>query len=249
MPLKISIITASYNNEATIRQTLQSVASQTYPHIEHIVVDGLSSDSTLTILRDFPHVASVISEKDKGIYDALNKGLKAATGDIIGFLHSDDVFAHSEIIARIAQEFETNPKLDGVYGDIVFVNTAGKEIRFYSSQDFKLADFSKGKMPAHTSFFARKEVYAAFPFNLDFKIAADFDQMLRAFYAHTYHFGYIPFCTTKMLTGGASTKNIQARITINKEILQSCKANGLKTNLFKVYSKYLTKIFEFKLWK
>lgn len=243
--MKISIITACYNNEQTIRNTLQCVAGQTYADIEHLVIDGKSSDATMKIVGEFSHVAQAVSEKDNGIYDALNKGLKMAKGEVIGFLHSDDTFTSETIIEEIANYFTNSPELDGVYGNIIFVNEQGKIVRTYNSSKFKVEDFAKGKMPAHTSFFARKKVYEQFNFNTQYRIAADFDQMLRAMKSGLFTIEYRPITTTKMLVGGASTKNVKARLTINKEILQSCRENGVKTSWWKVYSKYLAKVFEF----
>ncbi len=243
--VKISIITACYNNEQTIKKTLESVASQTHDNIEHIIIDGKSTDKTLDIIAQFPHVSKIVSEKDEGIYDALNKGLKEATGDIIGFLHSDDTFMSKDVLTDVAKAFEQDNSIDGIYGDIQFVNETGKVVRHYSSKKFQFSDFAKGKMPAHTSFFARKKVYDAFPFDTNYRIAADFDQMLRVMTSGKFKINYVPLTTTKMLVGGASTRNIQARITINKEILQSCRTNGIKTSIWKVYSKYLKKVFEF----
>ena len=243
--MKISIITVCFNNKSTIKNCLDSVSQQS-GEIEHIIIDGSSTDGTIDIIKIYPHVAFFNSEKDKGIYDALNKGLNAATGDIIGFLHSDDVFSSNTILKQVEAYFLNDSSIDAIYGDIQFVDKNGKKFRYYSSRKFKNHDFSKGKMPAHTSFFARKKVYDAYNFKLGYQIAADFDHLLRVFFSGKYNICYKPILTTYMLTGGASTKNIRSRITINKEILRSCRENGLKTNLVKVYSKYLQKIFEFK---
>ena len=243
--MKISIITACYNNELTISDTLESVSLQSYTDVEQIIIDGKSTDRTLEIVSQYKHVAKVVTEKDNGIYDALNKGLEFANGDVIGFLHSDDTFKSNSVIEQIVRFFKENPELDGVYGDIVFVNEDGKKVRTYNSSKFQLVDFAKGRMPAHPSFFAKRKVYEKFNFNTQYKIAADFDQMLRTMKSGLFNIQYKPITTTKMLVGGASTKNIKARLTINKEILQSCKENGVSTSWWKVYSKYFSKIFEF----
>lgn len=224
---------------------MDSVAAQTYVNIEHVVIDGKSTDDTVAIIQKYTHPIHLVSERDKGIYDALNKGLKKATGDVIGFLHSDDVFISNDLLQEVHSYFAQEKSLDGIYGNIVFVNVAGKIVRKYDSSKFQLNDYSRGKMPAHTSFFARKKVYDAFPFDDSYKIAADFDQMLRVMRSNQFQIEYRPITTTRMLVGGASTKNISSRITINREILRSCRANGVKTNLLKVYSKYFTKVFEF----
>ena len=228
---------------------MESLISQVYQNIEFIIVDNASTDMTIDLVTSFKlknNSIKLISDPDKGIYDALNKGVSYASGDIIGFLHSDDVFKSNDVISLVASFFQEESSLDGVYGDIEFVNEDGKQVRYYSSAKFKEEHFALGKMPAHTSFFARKSIYNAFSFKLGYKIAADYDQMLRAFLSKQFKIEYRPLLTTSMLTGGASTKNIQSRITINQEILKSCKENGVKTNALKVYSKYLKKIFEFK---
>lgn len=222
---------------------MDSVAAQS-GDIEHIIIDGLSTDQTVSIAKTYPHVAFISSEKDAGIYDALNKGLAVATGDIIGFLHSDDVFYDSDILNKVHHYFEEDDTMDALYGDIEFVNADGKRTRYYSSKGFTVSDFSKGMMPAHTSFFAKKKIYDAFQFKLGYQIAADFDHLLRVFLSDQFTIRYLPILTTSMLIGGVSTKNIRSRITLNKEILKSCKENGVRTNLVKIYSKYFKKIME-----
>lgn len=243
--MKISIITVCYNNESSIGDCLKSVANQK-GDIEHVLIDGFSNDNTVQIIKSYPHVAFFSSEKDAGIYDALNKGLKAATGDIIGFLHSDDTFYSDTILEQVHDQFLIDPTLDALYGDIVFVNHHGKQVRYYSSKNFSTSDFAKGKMPAHTSFFAKREIYDDFQFKLGYTIAADFDHLLRVFMSNKFTIKYMPLLTTRMLVGGASTKNIRSRISINQEIIRSCAENEVKTNWLKVYSKYFRKIFEFK---
>lgn len=243
--MKISLITACFNSDKHLEQTLQSVADQTYGDIEHILVDGGSTDKTVDIIKSFPHVANWVSEKDKGIYDALNKGISMATGDVIGFIHSDDYLLNSTVIEEIAQTFDDNPKASGVYGDIVFVNNDGKTIRYYSSKNWSIKKMAIGKMPAHPSFFARKRVYDVHPFNLNYRIAADFDQMLRVGLDESFPIVYAPITTTAMRMGGASTDGIKSNVRINKEILTICKANGIKTNYLKIYSKYPSRLLEF----
>lgn len=244
--MKISIITAAFNSDKYIRETLESVRDQDYSDIEHVLVDGGSSDRTNEIIKSFPHVTNHVSEPDKGIYDALNKGVNRATGDVIGFVHSDDYLRDKNTISEIAKYLKSNPDCTGVYGDIVFVNDNKKVIRYYSSKSWRFKKFKFGQMPAHPSFFAKREVYESYLFDTRYKIAADFDQMLRAFKDPEYHFDYSPQITTCMRMGGASTDGLKSNIRINKEILKSCQENGIKTNLVNIYSKYLKKIFEFK---
>jgi glycosyltransferase involved in cell wall biosynthesis len=242
--LKVSIITACHNNAATIQDTLYSVASQTYAPIEHIVIDGLSSDGTAEIVKQATINSSLISEKDNGIYEALNKGLKLAIGEIVGFLHADDYFHHATVIEEIASYFDANPNVSAIYGDIVFINEQGKNIRYYSSKKWQLSKMAQGIMPAHPSFFARKEVYKKYPFDTQFSIAADFNQVLQVALDKSFAMHYLPIITTCMRKGGKSTKNLQSNIKINQEILKICRANGIKTNYWRIYSKYPGRLLE-----
>lgn len=244
MPLKISIITAAYNSDRYIKQTLESVRNQEYDNIEHVLVDGGSTDDTNQIIQSFEHVSNYISEPDKGIYDALNKGINRATGDVIGFVHSDDYLHHDKVVSEIADYLQNHQEVTGIYGDIQFVDDNKKVLRHYSSKSWKFSHFSKGKMPAHPSFFARKEVYETYLFDTQYRIAADFDQMLRAFKDPEFKFEYLPIITTSMRMGGASTDGLKSNLRINKEILNICKVNGIRTNLFKIYSKYPSRVLE-----
>lgn len=243
--MKISLITASYNSEKYIGETLQSVADQTYDNIEHVLIDGKSKDRSCEIIQSFAHVAKFVSEPDQGIYDALNKGTNYATGDVIGFVHSDDYLHSNTVIEEIANYFQKHPEISAVYGDIVFVNDDKKILRYYSSKDWTIEKMKIGKMPAHPSFFARTEVYEEYQFDLRYRIAADFDHILRVAKDPEFQIHYIPLITTSMRMGGASTDGIKSNLRINKEILQICSANGLKTNYLKIYSKYPSRILEF----
>ncbi len=245
MPLNVSIITAAYNSDQYIKQTLESVRDQDYDNIEHVLVDGGSKDDTNDIIKSFSHVTNYVSEPDKGIYDALNKGINRATGDVIGFVHSDDYLHDETIITQVAKHLIDNPDVTGVYGDIQFVDDRKKVLRHYSSKSWTFAQFTKGKMPAHPSFFARREVYESYLFDTQYKIAADFDQMLRTFKEPEFRFDYLPIITTSMRMGGASTDGLKSNLQINREILQICKANGLVTNYLKIYSKYPSRVLEF----
>jgi len=245
--LKVSIITATYNSEKSIRRNLESVKNQTHADIEHIIIDGNSSDNTLSIVNEFPHVSKIISEKDKGIYDALNKGLDKAAGDVIGLLHSDDVFHDRLSIARVVSELVQESELSGVYGDIQFVNDEGQTTRHYSSKNWEFKDFSQGIMPAHPSFFAKKKVYENERFSLNYKIASDFEFLIRLFKNPADQFKYINFIITDMSSGGLSTRSWKSSLIINKEIRQICKLHGIKTSYSKIYSKYFKRILELRL--
>lgn len=245
--MKISIITATYNSEATIRDTLESVNAQTYPHIEHIIVDGNSKDNTLEIVKKYgKRVSLIISEPDKGIYDAMNKGIKAATGDVIGILNSDDFFTSDNVISAIVFAFENND-IDAVYGDVHYVNpeNLNKCVRYYSSAVFKPSLFKFGLMPAHPSFYVKRSCYEKYGlYSLDYKIASDFDLLIRFLYTHKIKYRYLKKDFVTMRTGGASTKNLNSRMLLNKEDLKACRKYGIATNIFMIMFKYLYKIFE-----
>ena len=231
MNLKISIITATYNSAKTIESTIQSVLSQTYPNIEHILIDGASKDSTQEIVQNFQnHHPSIryISEPDKGIYDALNKGVQLASGDIIGFLHSDDYFENELVIEQIINTFQLQ-QCDGVYGDLRYVSSENtkKVIRYWKSRDFNSVLIKNGWMPAHPTLYLKKEVYKKHgQFDLSFKIAADYDFMLRILKDDTLKFTYLPMVITNMRVGGASNTlgNIKLKM---KEDLKALKKNQI----------------------
>ncbi len=248
--MKISIITATYNSEATIKDTLESVNAQTYPDIEHIIVDGASKDNTLDLVKKYgKRVSLIISEPDKGIYDAMNKGIKAATGDVIGILNSDDFFTSDNVISAIVFAFENND-IDAVYGDVHYVNpeNLNKCVRYYSSAVFKPSLFKFGLMPAHPSFYVKRSCYEKYGlYSLDYKIASDFDLLIRFLYTHKIKYRYLKKDFVTMRTGGASTKNLNSRMLLNKEDLKACRKYGIATNIFMIMFKYLYKIFEFRV--
>ena len=246
--MKISIITVVYNNEKTIADAVESVLSQDYDNIEYIVVDGNSKDGTMDVLRKYEgRISKLISEKDKGLYDAMNKGIKAATGDVIGILNSDDFFYNNHIISSIAEGFKKEPSLDAVIGDIVFIkDDLEKVLRHYSGKKWQPGKFAWGYMPAHPSFFVKRELFEQYGYyKLDYKIAADYELLIRFLLVNKIKWQYLPVITTKMRMGGASTKNLNSIITLNKEIKRGCKENNVYTNYLMIYSKYLFKPFEF----
>ncbi|EKO3645760.1 glycosyltransferase [Vibrio metschnikovii] len=240
--MKVSIITVCYNSEKTIEDTIRSVASQDYNDIEYIIIDGGSTDSTPAIVKKYSdHVDVYLSEKDEGLYDAMNKGIKLASGELVGILNSDDVLADHSIIAHVV---EASKNVDGVYGDVGFYDfTLTKKKRHYSSRGFHKAKFSRGFMPAHPSCYLKKELIEKVGFySLDFSIAADFDYLVRAFSLPNSTFSYMPVEVVKMREGGVSTSGISATILLNKEIIQSCRNNGLSCSWLSVLSKYPEKI-------
>ena len=182
--MKVSIITVTYNSALTLSDTLLSVRNQDYGNIEHVLVDGGSKDNTVEIIKSFPHVTNWVSEKDKGLYDAINKGIEMATGDVVGILNSDDFFPDKSIVSKIVETFKSKD-IDAVYGDIAFIrpDNLQKVIRHYSSKKFHPGKFSFGFMPAHPSFYAKKECYNNLGlYKYDYKIAADYELLIRFLY-------------------------------------------------------------------
>ncbi len=224
--MKISIITATYNSKINISSCLQSAANQTYKFIEHIFIDGASTDKTLDIIKTYPTVTNYISEPDNGIYDALNKGINIANGDIIGFLHSDDQFYSTNIINDIVKLFQTS-NADGVYGNLVFVNREDKITRAWHSSPFYYKNIKYGWAPPHPTLFLKKEVYQKHGlFDTSFKIAGDYDFMLRVMLDKEIKLTYLPKVITKMRIGGASTGNFKQLITKSKEDIRALRKNG-----------------------
>ena len=243
--MKVSIITVVLNNKETVKDAILSVGSQDYNDIEHIVIDGKSMDGTRSVIDKYrDRLAVVISESDNGIYDAMNKGLRVASGEIIGFLNSDDFYAHKNVISGVVSTL-SKMKVDAVFGDLVFVSSKDLNhiVRFYQSKDFSPKFLTKGIMPAHPTLFLRKTVYEKYGyFKTDYHIAADFEFAVRIFKDNNISYYYIPKIMVKMRTGGTSTKNLKSNWILNLEVLRACRENGLKTNLFKIYSKYPSKI-------
>lgn len=244
---KVSIITVAYNAVQTIEDSIVSVLGQDYENIEYIIVDGASTDGTLDIIDRYKdQVATVISEADRGIYDAMNKGVSLATGDVVGLLNADDFYIHDKVISRIVQEFETT-NAGAVFADLVYVDAErlDKVVRTYRSKHFKPEKFAYGWMPAHPTFFLKKEFYERFGgYKTDYKIAADYELLIRMLYVNQIGYSYIPEVLIRMRLGGVSTSSIRSNIILNHEILRACRENGINTNLFKIYSKYPKKLLE-----
>lgn len=247
--MKVSLITVSYNSVKTLRETIFSVANQYYFNIEYSVVDGGSKDGTIDIIKENEKGISIsISEFDNGLYDALNKGIRMATGDVVGILNSDDVFYDEQVLANVANAFEEEPELDAVIGDIVFVkeDDLNQVVRRYSAKNWSPSKFAWGYMPPHPSFFVRREWFEKLGYyKTDYKIAADYELLIRFLLKGGLRWKYLPLTTTKMRMGGLSTRGIQSLITLNKEIYRACRENGVYTNYAMIYSKYLFKPFEF----
>jgi glycosyltransferase involved in cell wall biosynthesis len=251
--MKISVITATYNSAKTIKSTIESVLAQSYADIEYIIVDGNSHDETMQIVKSyepsFRGRMKYVSEPDKGIYDAMNKGIGMATGDVVGILNSDDFYTSDDVVQRIVEAFDED--LDAVYGDIHFVNPDNlkKCVRYYSSAVFRPSLLRFGFMPAHPSFYVRKRIYnECGKYSLEYKIAADYDMMVRFFYNHGIKAKYIKKDFVTMRMGGASTRSIKNIMKANLEDVKACNRNGLYTNLFMICLKYLIKVFGLRMF-
>lgn len=246
--MRISIITVAYNAARTIADTLESVAAQTHPEIEHIVVDGASTDGTLEIIeRHGKHVARFISEPDRGIYDAMNKGLDLATGEVIGFLNADDVYADNAVLERVSA-IMARGNLDALFGDAEFVSPVRPDhpLRRYRSERFRPERIAWGWMPAHPALFMKRSVYERFgKFRADYRIAGDFELVARVFHGGTLTYRHVPEVLVRMRTGGISTGGWRNTILLNQEVLRACRENGIATSLPKILSKYPAKLLEF----
>jgi glycosyltransferase involved in cell wall biosynthesis len=246
--LKISVITVVYNSAPTIEKTIQSVLAQSYKNVEYIIIDAQSTDGTLAIIEQYKDkIQIVISEKDKGYYDGLNKGINLATGEIIGALNADDRFATNDVLEKIAAVFNNNPHLESIIGDIAFANNTNKISRYYSGSNFKPSLFKWGVMPPHPSFYCKKNTYHKLGlYDANYKLAGDFELMLRYLWKNKITFKYVPMLMVYMQKGGKSTGSICTNLFVNNpEVMGACKANGLNTNLFKIGMKYLLKINQF----
>ncbi|OGQ95220.1 MAG: glycosyl transferase [Deltaproteobacteria bacterium RIFOXYD12_FULL_57_12] len=245
--MKISIITVVFNARDTIEDCVRSVLGQSHPDLEYIVVDGGSTDGTVEIIRRHQaRLAAFVSEPDSGIYDAMNKGIKLATGYIIGLLNADDIYQNEKVISTVAEEFASR-NVDAVFGDLVYVDShdPGRIVRYYRSADFHVNKFASGWMPAHPTFFVKRVMYERYGlFKTDYKIAADYELLVRFLYKNNVSYSYIPKVLVRMRTGGISTKGVGSNWILNREIVKACNENGIKTNMLKVLAKYPRKIFE-----
>lgn len=245
--MKVSIITAAFNSADTIRDTLHSVAQQTYQPVEHVIIDGLSRDNTLAIVGEFPHVARVVSEKDKGIYDAMNKGLKLASGEVVGILNSDDFYNSPEVLSQVMSAFQ-DPAVDVVYGDLQYVkqNDVYVVTRHWKSGRYKKKYFYYGWMPPHPTFFVRRKIYDEVGlFNTDLRSAADYEMMLRILVRYNARASYVPSVLVKMRAGGMSNASLKNRLRANREDRMAWDLNNLKPFFFTTWLKPMRKIIQF----
>jgi len=245
--MKITIITPTYNSEKTIKDTLVSVQNQDYTDIEHVIIDGKSTDRTLEIIESFPHVAKVISEKDAGIYDAMNKGLIAATGEVIVVLNSDDLYVNNTVISDVVTLMKTD-NANIVYADLNYVDREDidKISRVWFSGPYRREQFKVGWAPPHPTFFAKKDLYERFGgFNLAFKNSADYELMFRFLYVNNQPCSYLRKTIVKMRRGGYSNISIKNRINANIEDRKSWRVNKVRMPYWVPLLKPLRKVPQF----
>ena len=247
--MKISIITVVYNGARHILTAINSVLSQNYPDIEYIVVDGGSTDGTVDIVNEYlDRISIFISEPDVGIFDAMNKGVEMASGEIIGILNSDDFYVNNEVIDLVIQEFN-NKDVDSVFADLVYVkaNNFNKTVRYYDSGQFKPYLFAYGLTPAHPTFFVKRIIYEKYgKYRIDMKNAADYELLVRFLYVNQVTYHYINKVIVKMRMGGASTTfKLSSVWTNNIEIVKACRTNGIKTNILIILTRYFFKLISF----
>ena len=248
--MKLSIITVSYNAVETIEDTINSVLSQDHKDVEYIIIDGASTDGTCDIINKYQDQLSVIvSEKDDGIYDAMNKGIALCRGEVIGILNADDVYAEDQTLSNVMDAFRTHNS-DAVYGDLEYVSKAdlSKVIRYWRSRDHNNGDFKKGWMPPHPTFFLKRKIYSQHGvYRTEFRISADYELMLRMFVKHQISTKHIPKVITKMRVGGESNVSFRNRIRANKEDRKAWEMNDLKPGNLTLLKKPLRKLDQF--WK
>lgn len=250
--MKFSIITATYNSAATLRDTMESILRQNYTDYEYIVVDGASKDGTVDIICEyepqFEGRMRWISEPDRGLYDAMNKGISMATGDVVGLLNSDDFYTSDDVLATVARELSGIDALDAIYGDVHYVNDEDltKQVRYYSSRRFTRKRMRMGYMPAHPSFYVRRECYERYgTFDVSYRVAADFDNLLRLIYVNGIRTRYIAKDFVTMRTGGASSSGLQSYKRIMKDHFRAFRKNGVPINYVLYFWRYVEKLFEF----
>jgi len=248
--MRISIVTAVLNGRDTLEQAIRSISSQIYKNIEHIIIDGGSTDGTLEVIsRHKERIAKFISEPDSGIYDALNKGIRLASGDVIGLLHGDDFYAHDKVLGAVVEAFQKK-STDSCYGDLQYVdkNNPHRIIRHWKSSEYTTGKFKYGWMPPHPTFFVKREIYEKYGlFNLALGSAADYELMLRFLVKHRITTAYIPEVLVKMRIGGKSNSSLRNRIRANRMDRMAWKVNDLKPYPWTLWMKPLRKIGQYFL--
>lgn len=246
--MKISIITIAWNSADTIEATIKSVVAQTHQDVEYIIIDGASTDGTMDIVEKYEHgISKVVSEPDKGIYDAMNKGIELATGDIVGILNSDDFYADNEVLATVNEAFKSQ-NTEALYADLQYVDreNTDKVIRYWEAGSYEKGAFRKGWMPPHPTFFVKKSCYDQYgTYSLKLRSAADYELMLRMLEKHQISVQYLPKITTKMRVGGQSNVSLKNRWKANREDREAWRMNGLKPSTTTMIRKPLSKISQY----
>jgi glycosyltransferase involved in cell wall biosynthesis len=246
--MKISIITVSFNSALTISDALRSVRHQTYKNIEHIIIDGGSTDNTMQVVKtEGQHVIKIVSEKDNGIYDAMNKGIQLATGDIVAFLNADDFYKDIGVLSQVARVMQLE-QLDGLYGDVDFFKPGEPSVivRRYNSAMFNVDRLGWGWMPAHPALFVRRALFERYGlFRTDYRIAGDFEFIARVFKHSDLRHRHLPESLVCMQMGGISTSGWRATLLLNREMMRACRANAIQTNWLKMLMRYPFKLLEF----
>jgi len=246
--MKISLITVVYNGEAFLQECFNSIRVQTFPNVEYLVIDGGSKDKTLGIVaKNQAHINYFVSEKDKGLYDAINKGIAKSTGDIIGILNADDMFSGPEVLAKVAETFKNNPEIDGLYGDLNYIHpTTGKILRKWKSRSATFEDLRQGWMPAHPTIYLKRSLFDKHGnYALDLGTTADYELMLRFFYTHKIKTAYLPMLMVNMRIGGVSNKSLASRWGALVNDYRSLKRNKLPNPLWVLVRKKLSKLKQF----
>jgi len=246
--MKISLITVVYNGEAFLVKCFKSVMEQTYPNVEYIVIDGGSTDKTPGIISQHKaHIDYFVSEKDNGLYDAINKGIQQATGDIIGILNADDMFASNDVLASVVKTFMANPTVDGLYGDLDYIHPiTNKVIRKWRSKQTTVTDLKRGWMPAHPTLYLRKGLFEKYGmYSLDLGTAADYELILRYFYTHEIKTVYLPLLMVKMRIGGLSNQSLKSRYHAFINDYKALKRNKVPNPFFVLLKKKLSKLGQF----
>lgn len=249
MTIKISVVTAARNAANTIADTLESVRLQTFPEVEHVVIDGASTDATPQVVAAHGgRVAKFLSEPDSGVYDAFNKGLMQCTGDVVGFLNSGDVYSAPEVLARIASEFSSR-HVDAVFADVAIVDAVDKDrvVRRYSSARFEPGKIRGGFMPAHPTLYIRNELYRRFGlYDATYRVAGDFEMVARLFGRHRITYSYVPEILVRMPRGGLSNSGLSSVRVITREMLNACAANGIETSTLRLLMRIPLKMTELR---
>ena len=243
--MKVSIITVCYNSAKTLEQTIESVLAQDYPQIEYIVIDGNSQDGTQEIIQKYQSsIAKTLSEPDRGMYDAMNKGIAMATGDVIGILNSDDVYMNNHVVSDLMAKMQ-EAQADVVFADLILVDERHLEriLRYYDSGQFDPSRFRYGWMPAHPTVFVKKRIYDEVGlFKTDYQIAADYEMLIRILAVKKAPYAYLPKPVVRMRSGGASTSGLSRNWILNTEIVRACKENGIYSNMVMLLLKIPAKL-------